>query len=155
MWDSHSQRIERWTAPQVVLAVPLFLAARVLESRPDALVQASAALRHAPWLVGNLHLADAPDDRPGAPPSWDNVVYAPGASQPSLGYVDAMHQSTRSVPGATVLTAYWALGGDNAAQLQANRARLLDEPWSAWRRRSSPTWRAPIPTCARSSSRST
>ena len=63
------------------------------------------------------------DDRPGAPPSWDNVVYG----SPALGYVDAMHQSTRPHPGPTVLTAYWALGGDSVAQLQAQRRRLLDD----------------------------
>ena len=49
-----------------------------------------------------------------------------------LGYVDAMHQSTRPYPGPTVLTSYWALGGDDAAQLHANRSRLLADPWQAW-----------------------
>ena len=43
-----------------------------------------------------------------------------------------MHQSTRPHPGPTVLTAYSALGGDTAEQTQANRRRLLDEPWTAW-----------------------
>jgi hypothetical protein len=82
--------------------------------------------------VGNLHLADALDDRPGAPPSWDNVVYDPDAPLPTLGYVDAMHQSTRSLPGPTVLTTYWALGGNTPQQLIQQRARLRNEPWSAW-----------------------
>jgi len=31
-----------------------------------------------------------------------------------------------------VLTSYWALGGDDADQLRANRTRLLAEPWQAW-----------------------
>ena len=135
-WNVHAQRSERWTAAQAVLAVPLFIAARLLDAPPAALTQAVATMRHAPWLVGNLHLAAALDDHPGAPPSWDNVVYDParaaGAAPASLGYVDAMHQSTRSVPGPTVLTAYWALGGDTPGQLFAQRARLLNEPWSAW-----------------------
>jgi hypothetical protein len=132
VWRASAQRAERWTAPQVVLAVPLFVAARLLASPPAMLVQVNAAMRHAPWLVGNLYLDDALDDRPGAPPSWDNVVYDAGVEWPSLGYVDAMHQSTRSVPGPTVLTAYSALGGNTAAQLVQQRARLLSEPWSAW-----------------------
>ena len=131
VWDARTQQTVRWTAPQVVLAVPLFIAARLLEAPPAALLQAAAAMHHSPWLVGNLHLSEALTDRPGAPPSWDNVVYDPGAALPSLGYVDAMHQSTRSVPGPTVLTAYWALGGDTPAQLQAQRTRLLNEPWPA------------------------
>jgi len=132
LWNAHAQRAERWSAASVVLAVPLFIAARLLATPPAALMQAAAAMRHAPWLVGNLHLADALDDRPGAPPSWDNVIYDPGAALPTLGYVDAMHQSTRSIPGPTVLTAYWALGGNTPAQLAQQRARLLSEPWSAW-----------------------
>jgi hypothetical protein len=136
VWNAQAQRAERWVAKQVVLAVPLFVAARLLESPPAALTQVTAAMRHAPWLVGNLQLSDALDDRPGAPPSWDNVVYDPGregaSGSASIGYVDAMHQSTRSVPGATVLTAYWALGGNTPGQLSAQRARLMSEPWSAW-----------------------
>jgi predicted NAD/FAD-dependent oxidoreductase len=132
VWNARESRAERWTAPQVVLAVPMFIAARLLESPPDALTQAAAALRHAPWLVGNLHVAQALDERPGAPPSWDNVVYDPAAPLPTLGYVDAMHQSTRSLPGPTVLTTYSALGGNTPQQLVQQRARLLNEPWSAW-----------------------
>ena len=131
-WNDRAQRAERWTAARVILAVPLFIAARLLAAPPAALTQLTTTMRHAPWLVSNLHLVDALDDRPGAPPSWDNVVYDPGSASPTLGYVDAMHQSTRSVPGPTVLTAYWALGGNTPAQLLQQRARLLNEPWSAW-----------------------
>ncbi len=133
VWNVRSQQFERWTAPQVVLALPLFIAARLLDAPPPALTQAVATMRHAPWLVANLQLGEALDDRPGAPPSWDNVVFSAGQTgSATLGYVDAMHQSTRPHPGPTVLTAYWALGGDSAAQLQAQRARLLNEPWSVW-----------------------
>ncbi len=139
VWDARAQQTVRWTAPQVILAVPLFIAARLLSTPPDALRYATAAMRHAPWLDGNLRLREPRDDHPGAPPSWDNVMYDAGstpasasAARPSLGYVDAMHQSTRSLPGPTVLTTYWALGGNTPDQLQAQRARLLSEPWSAW-----------------------
>jgi hypothetical protein len=31
-----------------------------------------------------------------------------------------------------VLTTYWALGGDTPEQSTQQRARLLNEPWSAW-----------------------
>ena len=132
VWNTGEQRAERWTAASVILAVPLFIAARLLTAPPDAVVQATASMRYAPWLVSNLHLTEALADRPGAPPSWDNVIYDPGAALPALGYVDAMHQSTRSVAGPTVLTAYWALGGNTPAQLTQQRSRLLNEPWTAW-----------------------
>jgi len=128
VWDARAQRTERWTATQVVMATPLFISARVMASPPAALQQAGAQLRYAPWLVTNLHVDPMLADLGGAPPSWDNVIHA----SPSLGYVNAMHQSTRPHPAATVLTSYWALGGDSAAQLQAQRARLLNDPWSVW-----------------------
>ena len=150
LWNATLQRTERWTAAQVVLAVPLFIAARLLATPPAALSQAVAQMRHAPWLVANLQLDTPLVDHGGAPPSWDNVLYAPerqvqpqpqpegdsaqhaGPASAALGYVDAMHQSTRPYAGPTVLTAYWALGGDSAQQLQSQRARLLNQPWSAW-----------------------
>ncbi len=132
VWNARAQRGERWTAGRLVLAVPLFIAARLLATPLAALTQAAATMRHAPWLVSNLHLDQVLDDHPGAPPSWDNVIYDAGSALPTLGYVDAMHQSTRSIPGPTVLTAYWALGGNTPAQLAQQRARLLDEPWSTW-----------------------
>ncbi|GAB4551539.1 MAG: NAD(P)/FAD-dependent oxidoreductase [Rhizobacter sp.] len=128
VWDARAQRSERWTASQVVMATPLFITARVLASSPAALQQAAAQLRYAPWLVANLHVDPVLADLGGAPPSWDNVIHA----SPALGYVDAMHQSTRPHPGPTVLTSYWALGGDSAEQLTAQRTRLLNDPWSVW-----------------------
>jgi monoamine oxidase len=127
-WDAAAQQVERWTAAQVVLAVPVFVAARIVVSPSAALMAAAAAMRHAPWLVANLHLGRALDDRPGVAPAWDNVAYG----SPTLGYVDAAHQSLLPYAGATVLTAYWALGGDDAAQLAAQRKRLLDAPWRTW-----------------------
>jgi hypothetical protein len=96
------------------------------------LPQAAAALRYAPWLVANLHIDAALHDRPGAAPSWDNVIYggdALGAAMgEGLGYVDAMHQSLQRVPDATVLTCYRAFGlGADA------RKNLLEQPWTHWR----------------------
>ena len=124
LWNTQAQRIERWTAPHAVLATPLFVSARLIESPPPALQAAVAQLSYAPWLVANLQLDLPLNDQPGAAPSWDNVPYGSAG----LGYVDAMHQSTRPHPGATVLTAYRALGDAPQAQRQA----LLDDPWSSW-----------------------
>ena len=127
-WNVGEQRVERWLAPRVVLATPLFIAARLLAAPPPALVEAAGLGQHAPWLVANLQLEAALDDRPGAPPSWDNVIYADRA----LGYVDAGHQALLPYSGPTVLTAYLSLGGGSPAALAANRSRLLDETWQTW-----------------------
>jgi monoamine oxidase len=130
-WDHRAGRAERWTARQVVLATPLFVALRLLASPSAALREVVARQGHAPWLVANLQLDAALVDRPGAAPAWDNVLYR----SPALGYVDAMHQSTRPHGGATVLTSYWALGGANRAAAAKARRSLLDEPWSTWAER--------------------
>ncbi|HSV51632.1 MAG TPA: FAD-dependent oxidoreductase [Burkholderiaceae bacterium] len=127
-WNTATQAIERWQAQQCVVALPLFVAARVMEIPPPALLAAARLLRYAPWLVSNLHIRAPLHDRPGAAPSWDNLIY--GA--PGLGYVDAMHQSLGAVPGATVLTHYHA-PLSAAANPAAIRKLLLEQPWSHWR----------------------
>lgn len=115
---------ERWLAAQCIVALPLFVAARVVQNPPQALRDAAAQTRHAPWLVANLHLREPLRDRPGAAPAWDNLLY--GAR--GLGYVDARHQSLDPTPGPTVLTWYRALG-----DLADGRAQLLARPWQHWR----------------------
>lgn len=124
-----TQTVERWLAQRCIVALPVLVAARVVQGAPEFLRSAAAGTRYAPWLVANLHLKEALLDRPGAAPSWDNVIYSeqPGTS---LGYVDAMHQSLRSVPGATVLSCYHALG-----DLPDGRQQLLAKPWTHWRDR--------------------
>ncbi|MEO8921788.1 MAG: hypothetical protein ABI330_02990, partial [Caldimonas sp.] len=128
VWNAVTAQRERWIASQAILATPLFVSARVLEAPPPALIEAARLVRHAPWLVANLQLDAALDDQPGAPLSWDNVLY----DSPGLGYVDDTHQGTLPYAGPTVLTAYLALGGNDDAELDANRARLLREDWRTW-----------------------
>ena len=120
-WDEAASHVEAWRAATVVLAVPLFIAARLLRSVPPALAEIVPLQRHAPWLVANLHLTEPLLQRQGAPPAWDNVVYG-GAE---LGYVDAMHQSLKPIPGPTVLTAYHALP-------VSERRTLLDGEAFTW-----------------------
>ncbi len=132
---STPRRAERWLAQHVVLALPLHVAARIVAQPPAALTQAAVQITHAPWLVANLQLRAPLTDKPGAPPSWDNVLYSPGAKSAALGYVDAMHQSLRPAPGPTVLSAYWALGDGDRAALARQRQALLDKPWQAWSQR--------------------
>ena len=110
--------IEHWTARHVIVATPLFIAARILSAPPPALAQAAKEQRHAPWMVANLRLDAMPLDRVGAPLSWDNVIHG----SPSLGYVDAQHQSLAPVVGARLLTAYWAFA-------DTDRKALLDMTW--------------------------
>ena len=108
-FNHHSGNVERWQAPRCVVALPVFVAARVVQNPPAFLAQAAQRLQWAPWAVTNIHLNAPLADRPGAAPAWDNVIY--GDSNPGgLGYVDASHQKLDPRPRPTVLTYYQALG---------------------------------------------
>ncbi|HSV45012.1 MAG TPA: FAD-dependent oxidoreductase [Ramlibacter sp.] len=136
--DAASGRAERWQAAHCVVALPAFVAARVLDPPPAFVRAAAAGLRYAPWVVANLHL-DAPlRDQPGAAAAWDNVVYGGRG----LGYVDASHQSLNPAPGPTVLSWYQAPG-------EAARGDLLQRPWQAWRDEVLAELEAPHPDLAR------
>jgi hypothetical protein len=80
---------------------------------------------YSPWLTANLTLEHLPDAR-GAEPTWDTVFL----DSPTLGYVDATHQSLRTHIERTVWTFYWALADGAPAQ---NRQLLLDKDWSYWK----------------------
>lgn len=117
-----SRALVRWQARHCIVALPLFVAARVVESVPAPLQRLAAQTRYAPWIVVNLHLREPLRDRGGAAPAWDNLVYG----STGLGYVDARHQSLNPAPGETVLTWYHAPG-------EAARRAVLDQPWTHWR----------------------
>jgi monoamine oxidase len=125
--DLPTRRVQRFEAQRCIVALPLHVAVRVVVNPPDVLTKAAAGVTHSSWWVANIHL-DAPlyDNGQGAFPAWDNVIYGSAG----LGYVDAMHQSTRPVPGATVLSYYKAEGAGIAprrALLQATWAQLRDQ----------------------------
>jgi hypothetical protein len=122
-----TQQIERYEAARCIVCLPLFVAARVIESPPPALLAARQALHYSAWMVANISTTAALFDSPGAPPSWDNVIYG-NAAPTSLGYVDASHQNLSRVPGATVLTHYSAFGASPQA-----RKTLFEQPWAHWR----------------------
>jgi predicted NAD/FAD-dependent oxidoreductase len=134
--DMRSGRRIRWVANKVIMAVPLFIAARLIDPAPSALQALAPSLRYAPWLVSNLWLKEPLLDRPGTPLAWDNVNLAStgGAdvSEPALGYVNARHQSLAPTPGPMLLTHYWALGGQTPQALVSNRQRLAQQPWQTW-----------------------
>ncbi len=130
VFDAATRQTERWQAERCIVALPVFIAARVVVNPPAVLQAAALQTRYAPWLVANIHIDQALDDRPGAAPSWDNVLY--GAA--GLGYVNARHQSLEPVPSATVLTYYRALGDFGASGGQAEgRKQLLERSWNSWR----------------------
>ncbi|MEP6592321.1 MAG: FAD-dependent oxidoreductase, partial [Acidobacteriota bacterium] len=104
----------------VIFAAPTFLAPYLIEGMPPL-----RDFEYSPWITANLTLDSIPDlDR--AEPAWDNVIM----NSPSLGYVDAMHQSLRTFANRTVWTFYWALADGSPA---ANRRMLMSRDWAYWK----------------------
>jgi hypothetical protein len=102
----------------VIFAAPTFLAPHIVEGM-DPL----PSFEYSPWLTANLTLERRPAS---ADLTWDNVVM----DSPTLGYVDAMHQSVRTHVGRTVWTFYWALAEGSSRQ---NRQLLLNRDWQGWK----------------------
>ncbi len=104
----------------VIFAAPTFLAPFVIDNFPRL-----QDFVYSPWLTANLTLERLPDSR-GAEPTWDTVFF----DSPTLGYVDATHQTLRTHVDRTVWTFYWALAEGSPAQ---NRQLLLDKDWTYWK----------------------
>jgi len=104
----------------VIWAAPTFLASYLMEGQPRL-----RDFQYSPWLTANLTLDSLPQER-GLELAWDNVAM----NSPTLGYVDAMHQSLRTFANRTVWTFYWALAEGAPA---VNRRLLLEKDWAYWK----------------------
>ena len=124
-WLPVTRQALRIRARHVVWAGPLFPLPHIATHLPAHFRALMQEGDYAPWLVANLTLRDTPLQTPGAPLSWDNVLY--GA--PGLGYVLATHQNLALRPGPTVLTYYRAFADEPATTA---RKRLLTESRDYW-----------------------
>ena len=109
-----------YQAEFLIFAAPTFLA--------PYLIEGFAPLRefeYSPWLTANLTLDHLPESY-AKDATWDNVVM----DSPTLGYVDATHQTLRTHTERTVWTFYWALADGTASQ---NRQVLLEKDWNYWK----------------------
>ena len=120
--ETHDTRMGTPTlyrADQVIVAVPRFVAGRLLptwRARPPGFI---GAFSYAPWLVATLHLRRRPQS-PGFPLAWDNVLYDSRA----LGYVVATHQQLSDY-GPSIWTYYQALTDADPIRAR-HRLALLD-----------------------------
>jgi hypothetical protein len=109
-----------YEAEFVIFAAPPFLAPYLIEGMaplPD--------FEHSPWLTANLTLDRIPESY-GGDLTWDNVFM----DSPTLGYVDATHQTLHTHVDRTVWTLHWALADGQPAH---NRQVLLNRDWSYWK----------------------
>lgn len=119
--DHKSGRSERIRARAAIMAMPHFVATRLLPKESDA-----RGFSYAPWVVANVSVSRHPAG-PGVPLAWDNVSTA----SESLGYVVATHQSSGAAGGPTVLTWYMPLSS-HAPDVE--RKALLARPLGEWQR---------------------
>ncbi|MBX3185053.1 MAG: FAD-dependent oxidoreductase [Polyangiaceae bacterium] len=116
--------LTRYVAEQVILALPKFVAARVV--RPLREQQGALGdFSYGAWMVANLHVSRQPKSV-GFEQAWDNVIY----DSPALGYVVATHQTLRD-RGPSVWTYYHPFTDADPKQarerlLAADHAGLVD-----------------------------
>jgi len=110
-------------ARRVIVAVPQFLAVRLVSDWRERPPPARLTFHYGSWVVANLHLRNRPKSR-GFPLAWDNVLY----ESPSLGYVVNTHQQGRDY-GPMILTYYFPLTDSDPRQA---RQRLLSTDRDDW-----------------------
>lgn len=113
-----SNKAERIICKKCILAIPSFVANKLLKSVP-----ASSKSTYSTWMVANLTLKYDPGGN-GSPLSWDNVIY----DSPSLGYVNAGNQLL-SRQLKKVLTYYLPLVDDQPSNLRKKIQNKTHEEW--------------------------
>ena len=99
-------RCYRVKARHAIAAMPLFVAQHIIEPGSAPGFASRDVPAYAPWMVSNFILRAFPEEEPGVPLAWDNVVY----QEPGLGFVVSTHQDIRlGRPERTAFTAYHAL----------------------------------------------
>jgi hypothetical protein len=126
----HQGEVTRLIADHVICAMPLHVAAKVINLPHYGFDPAKHLAPHAAWQISNFLLKRFPDEAEHAPKqsgpqalhdyatplAWDNVVYG---SQ-SLGYVNSTHQLIRAAkPTNTIFTAYHAFANEAPAAIRA------------------------------------
>ncbi len=122
--DAAKNEVVDVEARDAVLALPKFVAARVLAPWREAPPAFLRDMGYAPWIVANLTLSGRPKER-RVELAWDNVLY----DSKSLGYVVATHQTghqTGSDHGPTVFTWYHSFAGEAP---KAAREKLFGMTW--------------------------
>lgn len=119
-YDVKTNTLKAIEAEQCILAVPQFIAARLLQDTERS-KKITEYFHYTPWMVANLRVTKL-EERSGSALSWDNVLY----ESESLGYVDATHQLTQQYFEKKNLTYYLPLTKGNplderkAAQLKTH-----------------------------------
>jgi phytoene dehydrogenase-like protein len=121
VFDVTSGKTICYEAENIILAVPQFIASRLLGNTRKL---DTSAFSYAPWMVANITATAFYDNGP-QPLSWDNVIHG----SKSLGYVNACHQSMSSVHSNYVFTIYWPLSHKAPAEARREASEKTHAEW--------------------------
>ena len=100
--NASTHTVTEYRSKKVILCTPQFINSCILEGFPY--FSLNHVLDYAPWMVANITLKSFPQKN-GQELSWDNVIY----QGYSLGYVNANHQTIKTVQDKLVFTFYQPL----------------------------------------------
>ncbi len=128
-FDTGARSVERWHATHCIVALPLFIAARVVQDPPAALI--AAAAQSAPRTVDRV---EHPDRRRArrSPRCATELGQRDPRIKPRSATSMRCTRACSACRVATVLTHYHALLSTEPDCATARRA-LLERPWSHWR----------------------
>lgn len=121
--DPETGKIAGYLASHCIMAVPQFVAARLLDDKVrQQLVKDK--MQYSPWMVANLTVENL-EERSGVPLSWDNVLHG---SQ-SLGYVEASHQLVQQDKAQRNLTYYLPLTEEEPVAARKKAQAKTHQQW--------------------------
>ena len=121
--DVKEGKLKRLISKQCILAIPQFVASRILDDQERQQVVRNG-LKYMPWMVANLTVHKL-EERNGAPPSWDNVLF----ESDSLGYVIATHENLDQYKPKKNLTYYLPLTANPEAESRKIAQGRTYEEW--------------------------
>lgn len=122
--DIHTGILHAVEARQCILAVPQFVAARLLQDK-ERIRYVQQHYSYAPWMVANIRV-NALTERSGMSSCWDNVLF----ESASLGYVDATHQQLKQVKTQRNLTYYLPLTQMPPAEERKKAMQKTHQQWA-------------------------
>jgi predicted NAD/FAD-binding protein len=123
-FDTQAKQIKAIQASHCIMAVPQFIAARLLANEARSKL-VKEQLHYTPWVVANLTVREL-EERSGAPLSWDNVLF----ESKGLGYVEATHELLQQKIPRKNLTYYLPLTDQSPGEERKAAQQRKYEDWA-------------------------
>lgn len=123
VYDCVKEQSFKVKAGKCIIAIPPFVAQKILNKELQYPFDKVHSLKHAPWMVAAITLNEIPESR-GMPLCWDNVAY----KQKSLGYIYDQHQTLNAKEQKKVISLYFTFNeeDDRTARKTISEYQLSD-----------------------------